>query len=73
MGGVWERQILDTLICEHGNCLDDESLETPICEVESIINSRLLTVISSDVNDPCPLSPNQISDNEDKHCPATAW
>ena len=31
-----------------------------MCEVESIINSRPLTVISSDVRDPYPLSPNQI-------------
>ena len=31
-----------------------------MCEVESIINSRPLTVISSDVKDPYPLSPNQI-------------
>ncbi|XP_078384040.1 uncharacterized protein LOC144666486 [Oculina patagonica] len=66
MGGVWERQIrttrriLATLLREHGNRLDDESLETLMCEVESIINSRPLTVISSDVNDPYPLSPNQI-------------
>ncbi|XP_078355246.1 uncharacterized protein LOC144639838 [Oculina patagonica] len=66
MGGVWERQIRTTrqilvaLLREHGNRLDDESLETLMCEVESIINSRPLTVISSDVNDPYPLSPNQI-------------
>ena len=66
MGGVWERQIrtarriLDTLLREHGSRLDDESLQTLMCEVESIINSRPLTIISSDVKDPYPLSPNQI-------------
>ena len=66
MGGVWERQIqtgrriLDTLLREKGSRLDDESLQTLMCEVESIINSRPLTVISSDVKDPYPLSPNQI-------------
>ena len=66
MGGVWERQIrttrriLDTLLREHGSSLDDESLQTLMCEVESISNSRPLTVISSDVKDPYPLSPNQI-------------
>ena len=31
-----------------------------MCEVESIIKSRPLTVISSDVKDPYPLPPNQI-------------
>ena len=51
---------LDTLLRERGNRLDDESLQTLMCEVESIINSRPLTVISSDVKDPYPLSPNQI-------------
>ena len=66
MGGVWERQIrtarrlLDTLLREHGSRLDDESLHTLLCEVETIINSRPLTAISSDANDPIPLSPNQI-------------
>ena len=66
MGGVWERQIrttcriLDTLLHEHGSRLDDESLQTLMCEVESIINSGPLTVISSDVKDPFPLSPNQM-------------
>ena len=63
---VWERQmrtarrILDTLLREHGSRIDYESLQTVMCEVESIINSRPLTVISSDVKDPYPLSPNQI-------------
>ena len=66
MGGVWERQIrtvrriLATLLLEHTGRLDDESLHTLLCEVESIINSRPLTVISSDVKDPLPLSPSQI-------------
>ena len=66
MGGVWERQIrtvrriLATLLLEHTGRLDDESLHTLLCEVESIINSRPLTVISSDVKDALPLSPSQI-------------
>jgi len=66
MGGVWERQIrtarriLDSLLCEHASRLDDESLKTLMCEVKSIINSRPLPVISSDVKDPILLSRNQI-------------
>ena len=66
MDGVWERQIrtarriLNTLLREHGSRLDDESLQILMCEVESIIKSRPLTVISSHVKDPYPLSPNQI-------------
>ena len=66
MGGAWEQQIrtvrriLATLIHEHTGCFDDESLHTLLCEVESIINSRPLTVIYSDVKDPLPLSPSQI-------------
>ena len=32
------RRILDTLLREHGSRLDDESLQTLMCEVESIIN-----------------------------------
>ena len=68
MGKVWERQIrtasriLDTLLHEHRSHLHDELLQTLMCEVESIINSRPVTVISSDGDD-----------NEDKHCPATGW
>ncbi|XP_068749088.1 uncharacterized protein [Montipora capricornis] len=66
MGGVWERQIrtvrriLSTLLREHGNRLDDESLHTLLREVESIVNSRPITAISSDFRDPLPLSPSQI-------------
>ena len=66
MGEVWERQIrtarriLNTLLREHGSHLDDESLQTLMCVLESINKSRPLTVMSSDVKDPYPLSPNQI-------------
>lgn len=66
MGGVWERHIrtvrrvLATLLSEHASRLDDESLHTLMREVESIVNSRPLTAISNDVEDPLPLSPSQI-------------
>ena len=36
----------------------DDSLSTLICEVESITNSRPITVVSSDANDLDPLTPN---------------
>ena len=79
MGEVWERQIrtarriLNTLLREHGSHLDDESLQTLMCVVESINKSRPLTVMSSDVKDPYPSITKPDPDNEDKHCPATAW
>ena len=66
IGGVWERQIrtvriiLSNLLREHGNRLDDESLHTLLCEVESIVNSRPIAAISCDFRDPLPLSSSQI-------------
>ena len=67
MGGVWERQIktvrcvLEALMQKNGTCLDDESFRTLICEVESIVNCRPLTV--DNLNDPdslSPLTPNHL-------------
>ena len=67
MGGAWEQQIhstraiLGSLLKTHGKCLDDESLLTVMTEVESILNSRPLTV--EVLNDPTclqPLSPVNI-------------
>lgn len=40
--------------------LDDEGLETVMCEVEAILNNRPLTAASSDPNDLEPLTPNQL-------------
>ena len=66
MGGIWERQIrtarkvLSSLSHEYGYKLDDDSFQTLMCEVESIINSRPLTTVSSDPNDVDPLTPNHI-------------
>ena len=66
MGGIWERQIrtvrkvLASLSREFGDKLDDESLQTLMCEVESIINSRPLTTVSSDPKDADPLTPNHL-------------
>ena len=50
MGGVWEcqirtaRGILEELLKTHGQSLNDEALRTLMAKVESIINSRPLTV-----------------------------
>ena len=64
MGGIWERQIrtikkvLGAVLKEQ--TLNDESLSTLMCQVEAIINSRPITVVSDDVKDPEPLTPNHL-------------
>ena len=64
MGGVWERQIrsvrriLPVLMKEQP--VSDESLCTLFCLVESIINNRPLTTVSSDHRDLEPLTPNHL-------------
>ncbi len=67
MGGVWERQIrtvravLSSLLVSNGAQLDDESLRTLMCEAESIVNSRPLTVNQlTDPDSPEPLTPNHL-------------
>ena len=66
MGGVWERQIKSTrkilagLMEEHGDHLDEESFRTLMCEVEAVINSRPLTVVSGGPNDLEPLTPSHL-------------
>ena len=63
-GGVWERlirstrKILGALTKEQ--VLDDECLQTLLCEAESIINGRPLTKVSDDPNDLEPLTPNHL-------------
>lgn len=64
MGGVWERQIrtvrklLSALMREQS--VDDESLSTLMCLVESTVNGRPLTIVSDDPNDFEPLTPNHL-------------
>lgn len=63
-GGVWERQIrtvrkvLSSLLKQQ--LLDDEGLQTLLCEVESIINDRPITTTSNDPNDLEALTPNHL-------------
>ena len=45
---------------KHGHALDDESLRTLLAEIECIINSRPLTVPSSDPRDLDPLTPSHL-------------
>ena len=67
MGGVWERQIrtvrviLTSLMKEFGHTLNDESFRTLLTEAECIVNSRPLTLPSSDPTElQNPISPSNI-------------
>lgn len=57
MGGIWEWQIciickvFIVLLYEYGFCLDDEFFRILLCEVEVIINFRLLIFVLSDFDD----------------------
>ena len=64
MGGVWERHIrivrgiLNALVKTHGKSSHDESLHKLLVEVETIVNSRLMTTETiSDVKSDIPLAP----------------
>ena len=66
MGGVWERQIrtvrnvLSSLLMDHGARLNDEALRTLFVEVEAIVNSRPLSVDTLNDETMEPLSPNSL-------------
>ena len=65
-GGVWERiirskrRILFSLMKEQACRADDEALSTVFYEAENILNSRPLTVTSTDPNDLLPLTPHML-------------
>ncbi|XP_070546561.1 uncharacterized protein [Ptychodera flava] len=64
MGGVWERQIrtvrsiLVSLL--RNQVLDDERLDTIFAEVENLVNSHPLTIVSDDSKDAPALTPNDL-------------
>ena len=63
-GGVWERcirtvrKVMKVLLKEQ--VLDDEGLNTLMCEVESIVNGRPITKVSDDAKDFNALTPNHL-------------
>ena len=65
-GGIWEREIrsirkvFNSMLIENPIKLTDETLNTLMCEVEAILNSRPLTANSSDPNDLEPITPNHL-------------
>ena len=67
MGGVWERQIrtarnvLNALLDQAGTQLDEETLQTFMCETEAIVNSRPLTTDNlCSPTEAEPLTPNHL-------------
>jgi hypothetical protein len=64
MGGIWERQIRTIrkifVAIVKQQPLDDDGLMTLMCQVESIVNGRPITVVSNDVKDLEPLTPNHL-------------
>lgn len=67
MGGAWEgqirtvRNVLTSLLHDHGRQLDDESLQTLMIEAESIVNSRPLTTDETTCKEtPDVLTPNHL-------------
>ena len=63
-GGVWERCIRTTRkvikAVTREQILDDEGINTLMCEVEAIINGRPITKLSDDPRDMEPLTPNHL-------------
>lgn len=63
-GGVWERlirmvrNVLHSVLSQQ--VLDDEGLQTLICEVEAILNDRPITKLSEDPMDLEALTPNHL-------------
>lgn len=72
MGGVWERmirtarRIMDALLLDASTkTLTYEVLVTFLTEVSAIINSRLITAIYTDPEDPIILSPALLLTHKD--------
>lgn len=63
-GGIWERiirmirKILRSVLQQQQ--LDDDGLNTVLCEIEAILNDRPITKLSDDPKDLEPLTPNHI-------------
>ena len=63
-GGIFERivgvakKMMVAVVNSHK--LNDDSLNTLLCVIENILNSRPLTTVSSDIEDSVPLTPNHL-------------
>ena len=52
------RRVLEAVL--GGQSVDDDALHTLFCEIEAIVNSRPLSVVSSDARDLVPITPNKL-------------
>ncbi len=60
------RKVMNALMKEQ--LLNDEGLNTLMCEIESILNSRPLTKVSDDQRDASALTPNHLLLLKANHC-----
>lgn len=58
----YRRELLKKILCSvvKEQTLDDESLQTALCEEEAIMNDRPITSVTNDLNDVEPLTPNHL-------------
>ena len=63
-GAVWERCIITIrkimAALNKQQTIDDEGLNTFMCEIEAIVNGRPITTVSNDHRDKEPLTPNHL-------------
>ena len=64
-GGMWERMIrmvwrILVALLNANSRMTDDVMHTVLCEIENVVNSRPISKVSDDVEDPSALMPNHL-------------